>query len=201
MGWSMALCSRRLARRSITAATIGWVSLGLLPSCASNTHAVAGPTTTSQSMSASGEARLGCGTYCQSAGIVNGEAGSSGRPALSIVSGSPITADADGYVPVTLTCNLPVQCRGVISVEIGNGPDGKSDLVLDAGAVRTFGVRLSAQGFASLQSRGRISVLVIADSGPSLGIDTENSPPGTTAHGFNPLVAKEQVILAPRASG
>lgn len=49
--------------------------------------------------------RLGCATYCQAAGMLNGGAGD-GHPAVTVVPSGAVTADTDGYAPVVLTCNL-----------------------------------------------------------------------------------------------
>jgi hypothetical protein len=139
--------------------------------------ATADPTTTSPPpSSASGEVRLGCGSYCQNAGGYGG--GGTGLPAVTIVSTGTVTADADGYVPVTLTCNLPVQCRGRLSVysqaettdpATGNAIHptlgGQSDLLVDRGATRTFGIPLGAGAIAFLRSHGPATVDVTADNG------------------------------------
>ena len=61
--------------------------------------------------------RLGCGTYCQAAGILNGGAGD-GQPAVTVVPSGTVTADADGYAPVVLTCNLTVQCQGALVLSL-----------------------------------------------------------------------------------
>ena len=185
----MAQNSRRSARRWITTAAIGLVTAGLLASCGGNTTAgkPVEQTPPSQSASKSSERRLGCATYCQDAGILNGGAGE-GQPAVTIVSsdqpappyGDPsgtVTADADGYVPVVLKCNLSVQCRGSLVLAVGRGgidqgsPDSKSDLQVDAGATTTLGVRLGPVALPWLQSHGSAQFTVIVDAGLSFGCD------------------------------
>jgi hypothetical protein len=205
--------SYRLSLPVVLMSAVGLVTLGFLASCGGNqssssqSSAAAGtpadPTTTTQPPSASGEVRPGCGTYCQSAGGIGGDEGP-GQPAVTIVSSGIVTVEADGYVPVTLTCDLRVQCRGALVLALMRGTDqglanSKSDLVVDAGATATLGVRLSAEALGWLQSHGRAHFLVIADSGPSLGIDTVNSPPDTTVDGFSPLVLAQLDAIAPPA--
>ena len=77
----MALNSRHSVTRSITTAAVGLVTAGLLASCGGNTTAgtPVKQTAASQSASNSSELRLGCATYCQDAGILNGEAGEGQR--------------------------------------------------------------------------------------------------------------------------
>jgi hypothetical protein len=184
----MALISRGPAKRSITTAAVGLLALGFVASCGGNTSspvtsntsssvtAVAAPTTTPP---ASGEVRLGCGTFCQSAGQY-GAAGAPPPPnyAVTIVSTGTVTADADGYVPVTLTCDLSVQCSGALLVSLDspaavaalgiamNDRDGRSDLLLDGGATQTFGVQLPAPALAWLRSNSPTSLGVTADTRP-----------------------------------
>jgi hypothetical protein len=186
MGWSMALSSRRPVGRSITRAAVGLAAAGLVASCGGNT--IAGrpveQTTASQSVGQSSELRLGCATYCQDAGIVNGDAGE-GQPAVTIVSSDQlhgpdldssgtVTADADGYAPVVLKCNLAVQCRGSLVLAVLRGidqghPDSRSDLAIDAGATTTLGVRLGTVALPWLQSHGSAGFYVFVDVGPSFG--------------------------------
>jgi hypothetical protein len=208
-GWSMALSSRRSARRSITTAAVGLLALGFVASCGktSESSAPVAPTTTSQSASAAasvpvqptttqsasaiGEVRPGCGTYCQSAGPLQGAPGE-GQDAVTIVSGGTVTLDPDGYLPVTLTCNLSVQCRGSVIATGGEyhgdaaGPDqqwtGRSDLLVDAGATATLGLRMPAPLVAYIRAHNPpcapptgtspdcpAPVGVLVDSGPSFG--------------------------------
>jgi hypothetical protein len=194
----MALNSRR---RSITAASVALITAGFLASCGGNTSsssqssaaasAPVEPTTTSQPASASGESRPGCGTYCQSAGPLQGAPGA-GQDAVTIVSSGTVTLDPDGYLPVTLTCNLSVQCRGSVIATGGEfhgdaaGPDqqwtGRSDLLVDAGATATLGLRMPAPFVAYIRAHNPpcapptgtspdcpAGVWVLVDSGPSFG--------------------------------
>lgn len=120
---------------------------------------------------------MGCATYCQAAGILNGGAGDA-HPAVTIVPSGAVTADTDGYAPVMLTCNLRVQCRGSLVLTLTRpGFDeqgylaGKSDVVVDAGATMTLGVPLDAVAFDWLRSRGPTDLEVIVDAGLSFGCD------------------------------
>jgi hypothetical protein len=209
----MALNSRRL----ITMAAGLLVTLAPAVSCGSGGDScgvfcqVAGPigrtppapqSTPAQSGVAN-ERRLGCGTYCQNAGGINGTL-ASGRDAVTIVSTGTVAADADKYLPVTLTCNLSVQCRGSLVLQFyfgppdpNNGEDllARSDLLVSAGATATLGVELPGvvlqyvpaqqptcgtdadTGLSNCPNR----VLVIADAGPSLGCNGNASMPGADA--------------------
>jgi hypothetical protein len=227
MGWSMALSSRRPVGRSITRAAVGLVAAGLLASCGGNT--IAGrpveQTTASQSAGKSSELRLGCATYCQDAGILNGDAGE-GQPAVTIVSsdqpapppygGDPsgtVTADADGYVPVVLKCNLAVPCRGSLVLAVLRGidqghPDSRSDLVIDPGATTTLGVRLGPVALPWLQSHGSAFFYVFVDAGPSFGCagtvyegDTHSGLPScgySPVHGYAVVTISDLKVLAAR---
>jgi hypothetical protein len=201
----MALSSRR---RAMATAAVGLLTTGFCVSCGGNTTSssqsspAAGATTTSQP---NGVVRLGCGTYCQSAGVVNGGVGP-GRESVTIVSSGTITADANGYVPVTLTCNLSVQCRGAITLSIASaGEVARSDLVVNAGATATLGVQVSARALYFLQVHGPTGVEVTADDGPALGVSCASSPqPGLPVwnpdngpiNGFTPLSVTDLTIAA-----
>jgi len=197
----MALSSRRPVERSITRAAVGLITAGFLASCGVNTIAGAPveQTTTSQPASASGEVRLGCGTYCQSAGPLGGDTGT-GVTAVTIVSSGTVTLDADGYVPVTVTCNLSVQCSGGLFAEnnwAGRG-GGRSDLLIDAGATRTFGVRQGPDSLAYIRSHGPTTLAVTADSGQSPG--TAHWAPGAGGPwvgGIIPVDWKGLTVVAP----
>lgn len=137
--------------------------------------------------------RLGCGTFCQNAGGY-GAPGNSDKPSVGLASGT-VTPDADGYAPVTTTCELNVQCTGALLLCMQNPPStlsnngmagycGRSDLLVNAGATRTIGVPLPAQLIAYLRTNGP------ADSRVSAVIA---NPPG----GFK-NVNSAGVTLAPR---
>ncbi len=121
--------------------------------------------------------RLGCGTYCQAAGILNGGLGD-GQPAVTIVPSGTATADADGYVPVVLTCNLKVQCQGSL-VLILHRPGfqdqgyvaGRSDVVANVGATTTLDVPLNAVALDWLRSHGPTELTGVVDAGLSFGCD------------------------------
>lgn len=196
----------RPARRWITTATAGLLAAGTLVSCGGNETSssqfpppagTAPPATTTKPVATINPAattkpkppptskrpprargaRLGCGTYCQAAGILNGGAGG-GQPAVTVVPSGPVTADADGYAPVVLTCNLTVQCQGSLVLSL-NRPGfqeqgytaGKSDVVVDAGATTTIDVPLDAVAVEWLQSHGPTGLGVIVDAGLSFACD------------------------------
>jgi len=143
--------------------------------------------------------RVGCGTYCQSAG----QYGAAGQPPpspVTILSSGTVTADADGYVPVTLKCNAAVQCVGALLLEYLHGwsnPDpqgmswvcGRSDLVVNAGATRTIGVPLAAGALAFLRSQGPTPAGVLADTNPM------SRSAGGSPNGYQNAVAN--LVLAP----
>ncbi len=176
----MALSSRPPVRASVTTGVAVLISLGFLASCGDN-QSLSSPTTTTQSTSSSptmpteltsssptatsqssnesSEVRLGCGTFCQNAGGYGGAGDKPTQFAVTVDSSQTVTVDPDGYVPVTVTCNLPVQCNGVLMVDLmsqGYNPlgGGRSDLVVDAGATRTIGVPLESSVFDYLRSHG-----------------------------------------------
>jgi hypothetical protein len=160
MWYSMS--SRRSAGRSITTVAVGFVTLGLLACYGANTAAAD---------QGSGD-RLGCGTFCASAGQY-GAAGVFAPSPVTILSSGTVTADADGYVPVTLKCNVKVQCQGALTVALSgwsNPQDslswitGRSDLVVDAGATRTIGVPVPAGALAFVRSQGPTALDVVADT-------------------------------------
>lgn len=65
--------------------------------------------------------RLGCSTYCQTAGGY-GAAGPGPQPppAVTLENTGTTIADADGYVPLTLKCHRAVQCLGKIGLGLVN---------------------------------------------------------------------------------
>jgi hypothetical protein len=137
--------------------------------------------------------RLGCGTYCQAAGILTG-GGGEGQPAVSIVSGGTVTADADGYVPVVLTCNLSVQCQGSLVLSLARPGfqeqghiAGKSDIAVYAGATTALGVRFDEVALSWLRSHGSTDFGVIVDAGLSFGCDGSAwAPDAPTQSGLPP---------------
>jgi hypothetical protein len=209
----MALSLHRPARRSTAAAFAGLVTAGFVM-----------PFAVTPSARADGESRLGCGTYCQAAGPLAGSTGS-GQAAVTIVSVSKMVAlDADGYLPVTVTCNLSVQCRGSI-IATGCeylGPDaagsdrwiGRSDLLVGAGATATLGVRLPAPLVAVIRAHNPppcpsvaggnpASVGVLTDSSPSFGCAGASWAPtglpschGFTVQGFSVISSTELYVVA-----
>jgi hypothetical protein len=119
---------------------------------------------------AGGEVRPGCGSYCQSAGQY-GAPGAQGVLAVTVVS-SGVTADPDGFVPLTLTCNLPVQCSGAIQIcmsAYGGSTGmamgcGRTDEALQAGATQTVGVPMPTSALAFLRSNGLASASLTVDN-------------------------------------
>ena len=169
---------------------VGLAALGFLAPFGAN-KAVADP---------SGD-RLGCGTYCQNAGGY-GAPGTTAPPAATIVSSGTVTADSDGYVPVTLKCDLSVQCSGALLVclespaaiadpTVGGlgmaGECGRSDLRVDAGATRTIGVPLPAPALAFLRSHGPTTAGITADNRQSAGVST----------GINAVIGSDLTVAAP----
>jgi hypothetical protein len=136
--------------------------------------------------------RLGCGTFCQNAGGYGAPADPR-KPSVTIASGGTITSDADGYAPVTLTCNLAVQCSGALLlclqthdpalINLGMaGECGRSDLVANAGATRTIGVPFPAPALTYLRSHGpTTSTLNAAIAQPPDGFTNLNSANLTVA--------------------
>jgi hypothetical protein len=143
----------------------GLVAVGFLATCGAN-KAAADP---------SGD-RLGCGTFCQTAGGYGGAGPAPSQYAVTVMSNGTVTADADGYVPVTLTCHLSTQCAGVV---ILSGPtfSGRSDLIVDAGATRTIGVPLPSSAIAYLRSNGPTNLNVTADARQSAGLNEQAGGP------------------------
>jgi hypothetical protein len=185
----MALSSRRSARRSIITVAVALLTVEFLALSAGNTSARAD----------SGETRPGCGTYCQSAGPVQGGDGRSGQPAVTILSSGTVTFDSDGYLPVTLTCNLSVPCRGALiawAVDAPSPPTSNggyltalSDLPVDAGATATLGIRMSAPFVAYIRAHSPASVYLFYNVGPSFGCSLASGSElpgcgGTVVHGF-----------------
>ncbi|MBB5166485.1 hypothetical protein [Mycobacterium sp. AZCC_0083] len=177
-------------QRPITAVVLALMILGLLTSCgageksstpvasapssssrpALGAQPQAAPPSTTRQTNASGAERLGCGTYCQSAGQY-GAPGEAGVEAVTILSSGTIPLDADGYVPLTLKCNLPVPCTGAI-LACADSPEassfalgcGRSEEVVDAGATRTLGVPLTTPALGTVHTRGSATVNFLVDN-------------------------------------
>lgn len=138
--------------------------------------------------------RLGCSTYCQNAGGYGAPGNAGGPPsAVTLVDTGTVTADADGYAPVTLQCHRPVQCRGVLMIG-----GGKSDLLVNGGATRTIGVPLSPQVFASLKSNGptTLDLLIDASQLPDGGTILVGAS-GADPWGFSPSSLHNPLPVAP----
>lgn len=132
---------------------VGGASLGLI------TLALVAPWAVPKAV-AEGD-RLGCSSYCQSAGGY-GAAGGPKPPAAVTLASTSVTADADGYVPVPLTCHLSTTCRGVL---ILSPVGGRSTLVVNAGATRTIDIPVGVDGIAFLRSNGPTTFDLTIDAG------------------------------------
>lgn len=169
--------------------TVGLIILGFLASPGAN-KAVADP---------SGD-RLGCGTYCQSAGGY-GAAGGPKPPAAVTLANTGTTIDADGYAPVTLTCHRPVQCVGVLILgpKYGTGAvgDGRSDLLVNADATRTIAVPMGTDAIAYLRSHGptTYSLLIDASKLPGGGSVLVGAS-GADQWGFDPTTLSNDLTVA-----
>jgi hypothetical protein len=167
--------------RCLTTAMIA-ISVGALAACAggstSNQPRLVDtstplPTPTGAAPAATGEVRLGCGTYCQSAGQYGAPAAPQELDVIKVVGGA-VSVDADGYVPVTLTCLVPVTCRGAIQLDVEgytNPPSytqvpypGRSDLVVNANSTQTIGVPLTAEALAFARANSPVTVDVQGDA-------------------------------------
>jgi hypothetical protein len=137
--------------------------------------------------------RLGCGTYCQSAGGYGSAGPAPTQYAVTVVSHGTVTADPDGYVPVTVKCNLPTQCIGALVLNAGAVAGGRSDLLVDGGATRTIAVPFSSSAIAYLRSNGPTTFGVVADSSKSTGLNNDVSRPGPV--GIN--LRNELTVAAP----
>jgi hypothetical protein len=164
----------------ISMSAVGLITLGFLAPWGA-TKAVA---------DSSGD-RLGCGTFCQNAGGYGAPADPR-KPSVTIASGT-ITPDGDGYAPVTVTCDLNVQCNGALLLCLqANDPAllnlgmagecGRSDLVANGGATRTIGVPLPAPALAYLRTHGpTTSTLNAAIAQPPDGFTNLNEASVTVA--------------------
>jgi hypothetical protein len=224
-------------RRPITAVILALMILSLLTSCGageksstplaavppSSAGAILGgpqaaPPSAPQQSNASGSERLGCGTFCQSAGQY-GAPGDEGVEAVTILSSGTISLEPDGYVPLTLKCNLPVPCTGAILACV-DAPEtsgfsmgcGRSDEYVAPGATRTLGVPLTTPALGVVNTRGSATVSFTVDNAtvprcediPQLAAQCAAipSPPGG---GMKPegiiRFAYADVVVTPPASG
>ncbi len=137
-----------------------------------------------------GENRPGCGTYCQSTGQYGAPGGADKKLAVTIDSSGTLTPEADGYVPITVTCNLQVQCMGALVLELrgwSNPEDpmpfvtGRCDLPVNAGATQTIGVRVPTAAIAFVRSNGPTPLRVIASTGGMKNVNFDQIQTLTTA--------------------
>jgi hypothetical protein len=130
--------------------------------------------------------RLGCGTYCQSAGGWGATGNPPPPPPFATVASGAVRASADGYVPVTVTCVASSTCQGVILLTVNGVPwpgscgDGKgrnwsgcSDLLVNANSTRTIAVPLEPASLAYVRANSPVTV--------GVGVGPGSGPP--TAHG------------------
>lgn len=182
VGW------RRRVGRSITV-LVAVLSLGVVV-CFGNTGS---------SRADSGEDRPGCGTYCQAAGPLAGGIGE-GREAVTIHSSRTVVLDPDGYLPVTVTCNLSVPCSGFLSTGVVGGPTVRIDLQVNAGATATLGMGLPAQTVAYLRANSPQVLSVLANVGPSFGCQIASHVGLPPCHwpidGFTPLSSAKLRVVA-----
>ena len=167
------------------------ISVATLAACSgvSTSAPPPSPAPTTTAPAASGELRLGCGTACQSAGGYGG-ANPEGKTWVDTtkVVGGAVNLDADGYVPVTVTCLVPATCEGYITLGVEGGPqsdlcgnyhhDGCSDMVINANSTQTFGVRLLPDALAYARAHSPVTV-------------------GVTAHTSSPANCEDVPQLAP----
>jgi hypothetical protein len=151
--------------------------------------------------------QLGCSAYCQSAGGYGGARDDNRPPpAVTLVSTS-VTADADGYVPVTLRCHLQVQCMGVLllSPVDSNGHGlavpgdvgfGRSDLLVNGGATRTIGVPQGGAVLAYLRSHGPTPFNLTIDAGQAPGCQDRHDNCGPTNNNFSYVFLDNPMTVA-----
>jgi len=128
--------------------------------------------------------RLGCATYCQNAGGYGAAGGQPPPPPFATVASGAVQADADGYVPVTVTCVASSTCKGIILLEIsGFSPEacggpyhwaGCSDLFVNANSTRTIAVPLTPGALAYVRANSPVTVSAAAGpgSGPPMNFGT-----------------------------
>jgi len=180
------------ALRLIVLLTAVFGAVGLLAACAGGTNSTsrtsaASSTSASQASASSsaspaptavasgvvGEIRPGCASYCQSAGGY-GAPTIKGVDAVTLVSGGTVALDPDGFLPLTMTCNLPVQCGGTIIICIGGNHDtqgmgcSRANEALEPRATQIVGIPMTTWALGFLQSNGPTSA--------SLSIDNSHVP-------------------------
>lgn len=224
-------------QRPITAVVLALMILGLLTSCGAGeksstpvaaaptssvgpilgAHPQAAPPSAAQQTRASGEERLGCGTYCQTAGGY-GAPEDEGVQAVTILSSGTVPLDPDGYFPLTLTCNLPVPCTGGILACV-EGPAftnmtsgcGRTEEYVDPGSTRTLGIPLPTPTLGVLHATGPTNINITVDNRglppceeiPQLAAKCAAVPPllnGMKPEGIVRLIHAD-VTVAPPISG
>jgi hypothetical protein len=147
-----------------------------------------------QSQSLSRVVRLGCGTYCQQAGIAQGLNPSQGKIPVKIITRGAVGALADGSVPITVTCNAAFSCRGALVLALTNpailglhgpipaaearlseGQVGESDLAVGARSTRILGVTLVPQARKLLRSHASVSIDVLAETGRDYAVSSRSA--------------------------
>lgn len=124
------------------------------------------------------EARLGCGTDCQNAGQIGGgmhpDLYAKLIRAIAIKSDTPVSMTEDDFLPVTITCNLPIPCNGYVMVNVESiAPRlplpttlNRSDIALDPGSTSTFEVQVQPEAAAHFRSHDATPVDVIVNVQP-----------------------------------
>jgi hypothetical protein len=114
--------------------------------------------------------RPGCASYCQSAGGY-GAPKAQGVDAVTLVSSGSVTLDPDGFLPLTMTCNLPVQCGGTMIICIGGIVDtfnsmrcSRANEALDPRATQIVGIPMTTWALGYLQSNGPTSATLSVDN-------------------------------------
>jgi hypothetical protein len=187
--------SLRLSLPVVLMSAVGLLALGFVASCGGKTssstmssatssatmssataNAPVSQTTTSQPANPNAEVRLGCGTFCQNAGGYGGAQATEARVYITKVVEGAVSVDADGYVPVTVTCLVAARCQGAITLNIhgysstdrcGGGVyswAGCSDLVVNANSTQTIGVPLTAGALAYVRTHSPVTVGVTANA-------------------------------------
>ncbi|AKK26985.1 hypothetical protein [Mycobacterium sp. EPa45] len=85
-----------------------------------------------------------------------------------------VSLDADGYVPVTVTCLIPATCRGILLIDLTGYTEppsttrveyaGRSDLLVEANSVQTIGVPLTAGAEAFVRANSPVTAHVHGDA-------------------------------------
>jgi hypothetical protein len=138
-------------------------------------------------------ARLGCGVYCQQAGVPQGVT-SPGAIVVKILSAGNVVSLADETVPIKVACDAASACAGALvlvlpqseipilptpipssEAKLSEGQAGQSDLAVGAHSIRTLGVELVPSVEQMLRSRGELEMEVLAETGPDYAVSDRAS--------------------------